>query len=123
MAVSLIPHAPLTARPGSAMPGRGIIDPAGRAWTGIALMEWELTRAQWTDRHPHDEVNYVLAGELHVTSDGETVVAGPGDTVLVAAGSRATYAAPEHARMLAIYGPNPDGLDSGDFEFRELTDE
>jgi len=120
MTVRLVPHEPLTPRVDDDMPGRTIIDQPGPAWTGIQLMEWQLTRAEWTDRHPHDEVNYVLDGELHVESDGETVVAGPGDTVVVAAGSKATYAAPDHARMLAIYGPNPEGLESGDFAFRRL---
>ena len=120
MTVRLVPHEPLTPRVDDDMPGRTIIDQPGPAWTGIQLMEWQLTRAEWTDRHPHDEVNYVLAGELHVEPDGETVVAGPGDTVVVAAGSKATYAAPDHARMLAIYGPNPEGHESGDFAFRRL---
>lgn len=119
MSVELIPHAPLTHR-AELMPGRAIIAPPGPAWTGLALMEWELTAAAWTDRHPHDEVNYVLEGELHVESDGATVVARPGDTVRVPAGSRATYAAPGHARMLAIYGPNPEGAESGDFAYRRL---
>ncbi len=122
MTVRLVPHEPLTPSVDDDMPGRSIIDQPGPAWTGFALMEWQLTRAEWTDRHPHDEVNYVLDGELHVESDGDTVVAGPGDTVIVAAGSKATYAAPGHARMLAIYGPNPDGQDSGDFAFRRLDD-
>ena len=120
MSVVLLPQAPLTPGVDEAMPGRKIIDQPGPAWTGFALMEWELTAAEWTDRHPHDEVNYVLAGELHVESDGMTVVAGPGDTVLVEAGSQARYAAPAYARMLAIYGPNPEGLDSTDFAFRRL---
>ena len=120
MTVALIPHEPLTPRADAEMPCRSIVEPPGPAWTGLALMEWELTTAEWTDRHPHDEVNYVLAGELHVESDGETVVAGPGDTVVVPAGSTARYAAPAYARMLAIYGPNPDGLESGDFAFRRL---
>ena len=122
MTVRRIPHEPLTPRVAEEMPGRSIIDQPGPAWTGFALMEWQLTAAEWTDRHPHDEVNYVLVGELHVESDGETVVAGPGDTVVVPAGSLARYAAPAHARMLAIYGPNPDGRESGDFAFRRLDD-
>ena len=87
MTVSLIPNAPLTLDGDDDMPGRSIIDQPGPAWTGFALMEWELNAAEWTDRHPHDEVNYVLEGELHVESEGETVVAGPGDTVVVPAGS------------------------------------
>ena len=119
MSVELIPNVPLTHRD-DLMPGRGIIRTPGPAWSGFQLMEWELTAAEWTDRHPHDEVNYVLAGELHVESDGESVVAGPGDTVVVPAGAKATYAAPAYARMLAIYGPNPDGLESGDYDYRRL---
>src|SRR5205085_7774848 len=97
-----------------------IIAPAAGGWPGIALMEWELTAAQWTDRHPHEEVNYVLAGELHVESDGTTVVAHAGDTVHVPAGSTGRYFAPVHARMLAIYGPNPDGAASDSFDYRPL---
>jgi ethanolamine utilization protein EutQ (cupin superfamily) len=122
MTVAFIRNAPLSQDPESAMPGRSIIDPPDSAWKGIALMEWELTRAEWTDRHPHDEINYLLDGELHVQSDGETVVARRGDTVVVHAGSKAKYSAPAYARMLAIYGPNPEGLESGDFAFRRLDD-
>ena len=103
------------------MPGRHIIapDPSGR-WSGVAVMEWSLTAAEWTDRHPHDEINFVLEGELHVESDGDTVIAGAGDTVRVHAGSTGRYFAPTHARMLAIYGPNPDGAASDSFEYRPL---
>jgi ethanolamine utilization protein EutQ (cupin superfamily) len=119
MAVTLIPNRPLDHRD-DVMPGRTIIeaDPAG--WAGVAVSEWELTAAAWTDRHPHDEINYVLEGELHVEADGETVVARAGDTVCVAAGSTGTYAAPVHARMLAIYGPNPDGAPSDSFAYRRF---
>jgi ethanolamine utilization protein EutQ (cupin superfamily) len=116
----LVPHAPLVERDGL-MPGRGIIGTDAPAWTGVQVMEWELSAAEWTDRHPHEEINHVLAGELHVTCDDTTVVAGPGDTVRVEAGSRATYAAPAYARMLAIYGPNPDAAESGDFAYRRLN--
>ena len=116
----MIPQAPLERRRSSEMPGRDIIVQAGPAWTGLALMEWELREAEWTDRHPHDEINYVLAGSLHVESDGQSVVAGPGDTVVVPAGSKARYTAQTYARMLAIYGPNPEGLESSDFHFRRL---
>jgi ethanolamine utilization protein EutQ (cupin superfamily) len=119
MPVILIPNTPLDSRD-DVMPGRTIIDADPAGWAGVALSEWELNAAAWTDRHPHDEINYVLSGELQVASDGETVVAGPGDTVLVRAGSVGTYTAPVHARMLAIYGPNPDGAESDSFEYREL---
>lgn len=82
--------------------------------------EWSLTRAAWTDRHLHEELNYVIEGELHVTYGGETYVAGPGDVVIVPAGERARYAAPVHARMVFVYGPSSDGHAAYDTEFTEL---
>ena len=83
-------------------------EPAG-AWSGPVVTEWELTGAGWEDRHPHTELNVVLAGRLHVESGGIEVVLGPGDCVEVAAGATGRYWAPEYARMLAVYGPNPEG--------------
>jgi quercetin dioxygenase-like cupin family protein len=75
----------------------------------LVLGEWSLTAAAWTDRHDHEEINYVLEGELHVTCDGVERILQAGEAVLVDAGSVARYAAPVHARMLFIYGPSPDG--------------
>ena len=75
----------------------------------LIVGEWSLTAAAWTDRHQHEEVNYVLDGELHVTCDGVERVVHAGEAVMVEAGSLARYAAPVHARMLFIYGPSPDG--------------
>jgi quercetin dioxygenase-like cupin family protein len=69
-------------------------------------------RAGWTDHHPHTETNVVLDGRLHVECQGVTVVAGPGDTVQVPAGRAGRYWAPEYARMLAVYGPNPAAEES-----------
>jgi hypothetical protein len=41
---------------------------------------------------------------------GRDTIATAGDTVTVTAGSVGRYWAPEYARMLAIYAPNPGGL-------------
>ena len=57
---------------------------------------------------------------LHVESDGRVVVAAAGDTVTVTAGSTGRYWAPEYARMLAIYAPNPEGLPSDALGHRRL---
>jgi mannose-6-phosphate isomerase-like protein (cupin superfamily) len=88
------------------------IAPDPKGWATVALMEWELTTEEWVDEHPHDEFNYVLEGTLFVTCDGETVEVPQGSIVRVPAGSTGRYWAPDHARMLAIYGPNPDGAPS-----------
>ncbi|GAA0618033.1 hypothetical protein GCM10009547_20370 [Sporichthya brevicatena] len=77
---------------------------------GITVGEWTLTRAAFTDRHQHVEINTVLEGELHVTSEGDTHIVRPGQTIVVPAGSRATYAAPEYARMSYVYGPGTPGM-------------
>jgi ethanolamine utilization protein EutQ (cupin superfamily) len=94
------------------MSSRWIFGSPHGSWTAPVVMEWELTEAQWTDTHPHDEFNFVLDGELHVESDGNLVVARAGDLVRVAANSQGRYFAPEHARMLAIYDHNPGGAES-----------
>lgn len=122
MTVERFPKEPMTGD-GPGMAGRAIVDPADAGWQDVAVMEWELNAAQWTDRHPHDELNYILEGELHVEVDGSTVVAGVGDTVRVAGGSFGRYWAPVYARMLAVYGPNPDGAESDSFSLTRLDTE
>lgn len=119
MTVERLPNEPMSSdSPG--MRGRAIVDPDDAGWQDVAVMEWELTSAQWTDRHPHDELNFILEGELHVEVDGTTVVAGVGDTVRVKGGSNGRYWAPVHARMLAVYGPNPGGAESDSFSLTIL---
>jgi mannose-6-phosphate isomerase-like protein (cupin superfamily) len=99
---------------------RAFIPPNAGGWSGVALMEWELTAQEWIDEHPHDEFNYVLEGTLMVSCDGETVQVAQGEVVRVPAGSRGRYWAPEHARMLAVYGPNPDAEPSTIVGLRSL---
>ncbi len=113
MGAELFPAAPLANSPGGC---RGIIPAPESGWTHVPLGEWELAEgAGFGDCHPHDEVNYVLEGLLIVDCDGQKVVAGPGDVVRVPAGSPAFYSTPEYARMLFVYGANPDGLPSTTF--------
>lgn len=81
-------------------------------WIEPAMGEWILVDGAFGDRHPYDELNYVLEGQLAVTAAGTTVVAGPGDVVRVRAGTAAVYAAQGQARMLFVYGSNPRGLPS-----------
>ena len=104
----LFPAGPLTGAPR----GHRFVAPRPEGWSSVAVMEWELTGQEWRDQHPHDELNYVLEGTLFVEVDGETVEAPAGSLVQVRAGDAGRYWAPDHARMLAIYGPNPDGLAS-----------
>jgi quercetin dioxygenase-like cupin family protein len=91
---------------------RPILPAPDSGWPQLAMGEWSLERSGWTDEHPFDEVNYVLEGCLVVECGRETLEAGPGEVIQVLAGSAAHYHAPEYARMIYIYGPNPSGAAS-----------
>jgi ethanolamine utilization protein EutQ (cupin superfamily) len=88
----------------------------------LVIGEWSLSGAAWTDRHRHEETNWVLEGELHVTCDGRREVVGPGHAVVVPAGSLARYEAPVHARMVFVYGPSTDGHATLEGAYETLTD-
>ena len=79
-----------------------------------------MTAAAWTDRHEHEEINYVLEGELHVTCDDVVRIVRPGEAVVIDAGSVARYAAPVYARMLYVYGPSSDGHGATHTRYEEL---
>lgn len=108
MPAELIPHR--THGPGDGSGCFFILPAPAEGWPQVAMGEWELRGAEFGDRHEHDEVNYVLAGALTVECDGQRVEAGPGDVVRVPAGHAAYYSAGVYARMLFVYGPNPQGL-------------
>lgn len=99
---------------------RWFTEPPADAWSGPIISEWELVGEAWTDEHAHDEFAYVLEGQLFVESDGVTVEANQGDMVCVPAGSIGRYFAPKYARMLGIYGPNPDGEPMKNARFEKL---
>ncbi|MEO8282999.1 MAG: cupin domain-containing protein [Pseudarthrobacter sp.] len=89
-------------------------------WNDFILSEWELEPCAWEDFHPHTETTFVLEGELHIQSEGETVILKPGDSARVNPGRAGRYRAPVYARMVTIYGPNPEGLGSHSFKYAEL---
>ena len=105
-------------------PRRGRPRVQGRAAVAtdeLVIGEWSLTAAAWTDRHQHEETNWVLEGELHVTCDGQRQVVRPGEAVIVAPGALARYEAPVHARMIFVYGPSTDGHAMADGRYEELA--
>jgi quercetin dioxygenase-like cupin family protein len=101
--------------------GHAFVPPDPQGWAEVAVMEWELSGQEWVDQHPHAEFNYVLEGTLFVEAGGETVEVPAGSVVEVRGGVRGRYWAPVHARMLAIYGPNPDGAPSTVIGLRPLS--
>lgn len=99
---------------------RWMIPPKKEGWDGLVLMEWELRAESWTDEHVHDEFAYVLEGKLFVEVDGTVVEATEGDTVQVPAGAIGTYYAPEYARLIGIYAPNPTGAPMTNAQYKKL---
>jgi uncharacterized cupin superfamily protein len=117
-ALVLDPSAAGDATPAGEPPENGcwhILPAPEEGWPQLAMGIWELRASSWGDCHPFDEVNHVLAGTLVVECDGLTIEGGPGDTIRVPAGLPARYHAPEYARMLYVYGPNPEGEPSTTF--------
>jgi ethanolamine utilization protein EutQ len=53
----------------------------------------------------YDEVEYVLEGELHITTHDQTVVGRPGDVIGVPKGSSITFGTPSWARFLYVTYP------------------
>jgi len=99
---------------------RTIRPPPEGGWSEPALFEWELTAESWTDQHHHTEYNFVIEGQLFVESGGVTVEAHACDVVQVPAGAVGRYWAPEHARLLAIYGPS-NGQPSKSLGYERLS--
>lgn len=107
--------------PATHMHSRWILRPDEHANTSsMGMMEWELRSAGWQDRHPHDEINYVLEGELHVEADGVSAVLHPGDCTRIAKGSVGRYWAPAYARMIAVYGPNTRHLPTDSVRYWDI---
>jgi mannose-6-phosphate isomerase-like protein (cupin superfamily) len=102
------------------MRSHAIVPRPKEGWIEPLISEWSLEGAAWEDYHPHAEYNYVLEGELHISVEGEEVVLRVGDSATVPAGKLGRYWAPKFARMLTVYGPNPDGDESSDFKYEEL---
>jgi ethanolamine utilization protein EutQ len=53
----------------------------------------------------YDEIEYVLEGELQITTAGQTVVGRPGDVIAVPRGSAITFGTPNWAKFLYVTYP------------------
>lgn len=53
----------------------------------------------------YDEVEYVIEGELHITTDGQKAIGRPGDVIAVPKGSAITFGTPSWARFLYVTYP------------------
>jgi len=53
----------------------------------------------------YDEVEYVIEGELHITTADQNVVGRPGDVIAIPKGSSITFGTPSWARFLYVTYP------------------
>lgn len=53
----------------------------------------------------YDEVEYVIEGELHITTAGQKAVGRPGDVIAVPKGSSITFGTPSWAKFLYVTYP------------------
>lgn len=66
-------------------------------------MSWEKGSFPWTLNY--DEVQVILEGELHITSQGETVIGRPGDIIFVPKSSSIEFGTPTKVRFVYIAWP------------------
>lgn len=66
-------------------------------------MSWEKGAFPWTLNY--DEVQVILEGELHITSQGETVIGRPGDIIFVPKSSAIEFKTPTKVRFVYIAWP------------------
>lgn len=66
-------------------------------------MSWENGAFPWTLNY--DEVQVILEGELHITSQGETVIGRPGDIIFVPKSSSIEFKTPTKVRFVYIAWP------------------
>lgn len=88
-------------------PERGLIRRVG-AWNDKLLLAEHRMEKGWVGtrhQHPHDQVVYVVSGQLSVTIESETFVAGPGDSFVVRGGVDHQAAALEDSVVVDVFTP------------------
>ncbi len=67
------------------------------------FMQWDNAFFPWTLNY--DEIDMVLAGELHVRHEGETMIAKAGDVMFIPKGSSIEFGTPTSVRFLYVAWP------------------
>ncbi len=77
----------------------------GRDGVPMAAGLLSLRAGSFPWRLDYDEVEYVLEGELHITTATQRVVGFPGDVIVVPKGSEITFGTPSWAKFLYVTYP------------------
>jgi quercetin dioxygenase-like cupin family protein len=88
-------------------PEQGLIRRVGASNDKLLLAEHRMEKG-WVGtkhQHPHDQIVYVVSGQLSVTIERETFVAGPGDSFVVRGGVDHQAAALEDSVVVDVFTP------------------
>ncbi|MFN8098664.1 MAG: cupin domain-containing protein [Dermatophilaceae bacterium] len=77
----------------------------GRDGVPMAAGLLSLRAGSFPWRLDYDEIEYVLEGELHITTATQRVVGFPGDVIVVPKGSEITFGTPSWAKFLYVTYP------------------
>jgi quercetin dioxygenase-like cupin family protein len=88
-------------------PEQGLIRRVGALNDKLLLAEHRMEKGWIGTRHqhPHDQIVYVVSGQLSVTIESETFVAGPGDSFVVRGGVDHQAAALEDSVVVDVFTP------------------
>lgn len=76
-----------------------------------AIVELEANAILPAHHHPHEQISYILEGELEFDLDGETQTVRPGDVVVIHSNVPHTVkVGSSHARVLDTFSPIREDL-------------
>ena len=102
-AMELAPFPAELRRPEMDVRLRDVVTAADGLPLAAGMMSLRQGSFPWT--LDYDEVEYVIEGELHITTADKKVVGRPGDVIAVPRGSSITFGTPSWARFLYVTYP------------------
>ena len=80
-----------------------VISSADKSPMGVGYMEWNASGFDWV--LDYAEVNVVLEGELHITTNGTNIKALSGDVVFIPKGTALRFESPAYVKFVYITWP------------------
>ncbi len=81
----------------------------------LAWSEFEPGHDLRPHRHPHEQITYILQGQMRMHVGGESVLLGPGDIMVIPPNIEhfAEAVGPERVLDMSVFSPRRDDLASG----------
>ena len=80
-----------------------VVGVADKAPMGVGYLEWDAAGFDW--KLDYAEVDVVVEGELHITTQGKTLKARPGDVVYIPKGTALRFASPGYVKFVYVTWP------------------